>query len=117
MEFEVWHAKPDKIKFGFEPRPVWPIDYDRVATVECESKEEVFRFTNHIDVSWQKNDEVTWFRGWQERSTSVDDVIIEHPPGVAYRCEMTGWSELGSVDEDDLPDDARLMAGDKEGGK
>ena len=114
MEFEVYHAKSDKIKFGMEPRPVWPDDYDRVAVVQCENFEDVFRFTNHIDHSWQKNDEVTWFRGWQERSTSVDDVVIQHPPGIAYRCEMSGWSEISTPDAEDID---RLLAGDTEGGK
>jgi len=94
MEFEVWHAKSDKIKFGFEPRPKWPDDYDKVAVVQGETLDDAFRDTNHIDVSWQKNDEVTWFRGWQERSTSVDDVIIQHPPGQPFRCENSGWSEV-----------------------
>ena len=94
MEFEVYHAKPDKIKFGMRPRPVWPEDYDRVAVVQCENLKDVFLYTNHIDHSWQKNDEVSWFRGWQERSTSVDDVVIQNPPGQAFRCEMTGWSEI-----------------------
>lgn len=103
MEFEVFHAKPDKVKFGFEPRPVWPTDYDRVAVVHCESVEEVFRDTNHIDHAWQENDSIHWCRSKdKERSTSVDDVIIIHPPGVAYRCEMMGWEELGSVDEEEL---------------
>lgn len=102
MEFEVWHAKPDKIKFGMGPRPVWPDDYDRVAVVHCDTKERVFHDTNHITHPWQNNDSIHWHRSDSERSTSVDDVIIEHPPGVAYRCEMVGWEELGSVDEEDL---------------
>jgi len=102
MEFEVWHAKSDKIKFGMGPRPDWPADYDRVAVVYCDSIEEAFRDTNHIDHSWQNNPSVDWHRSNRERSTSVDDVIIVHPPGVAYRCEMVGWEELGSVNEEDL---------------
>lgn len=92
MELEVYHAKPDKIKFGMGPRPKWPEDYEKVAVVMGINLDDAFQFTNTIDHPWQENKCVKWYRSEWERSTSVDDVVVKD--GKAFRCEMAGWSEI-----------------------
>jgi hypothetical protein len=52
-------------------------DYIKVAEVEAQDLDEVFRLTNTIDHDWQENEHVTATRpGQPERSTSVGDVIV-----------------------------------------
>ena len=90
MLYKVYHAKEPT--FGIGGNPVFPDEYQHVATVRCSRLEDVFRLTNHIDHDWTKNNEVEWSGGWT-RSTSVGDVVIDET-GETHICEVIGWQQL-----------------------
>ena len=75
--FEVWHKTPYRPMFGTQTiKSFFEKDYEKVAFVKCETIDDAFYLTNHIDQSWWHNEEVKWcIEG--RRSTSVGDVIIE----------------------------------------
>ena len=103
-QYVIWHAKEPN--FGFGDQPAFPAAYERVAVVKCESIDEVFRVTNHIDSDWTKNPEViTVIKNYERvglkllekrpRSTSVGDVVEEfRPNGEKFRCAMAGWEKV-----------------------
>jgi len=91
MKFKVYHAKEwslnsdlhfiDDEKFCEKNFPYWvggykPIvnNYKIVADVETDCIGNVFQLTNHIDHSWQENQEVIAYTD-KARSTSVGDLI------------------------------------------
>lgn len=100
MNFSVFHKK--RPTFGIEwlgddlgdipPDRVLLADFERVAIVNCENLEDVFRVTNHIDESWQNNPEVVTAVE-RARSTSVGDVVIT-ADGKAFLCDHVGWVEV-----------------------
>ena len=80
-EFHVYHA-PRLLLFTTSEEQVanfWAenrADYIRVAVVDTETLDDVFRLTNHIDCAWWDNDGVQKVVD-EARSTSVGDVICE----------------------------------------
>jgi len=90
MIWTVYHAKDPN--FGFGPQLKYPDDYQKVAEVECENLEEVFRVTNHIDRSWTENPEVKW-HAEQVRSTSVGDIVVDEKNNI-FSCENIGWVQI-----------------------
>lgn len=88
MKFEVYHAvKPN---FGMGDRPDFPSGYKKVAIVQADGIEDVFRITNHIDEDWTTNPEVQETFGERFRSTSVGDIVVDES-GVRHYCDMIGW--------------------------
>ncbi len=68
-------------------------DYVKVAEVQAENLNEVFRLTNTIEQDWQQNPQVTPAQpGTPQRSTSVGDVIVlgEH----AWIVDHMGFVEI-----------------------
>lgn len=94
MKFYVYHA--DEPTFGMKmedrPEPVFPEGFRKVAVVNCEGIEDVFRVTNHIHQDWTKNEEVGWHAD-QVRSTSVGDIVIDENMEM-FRCSSFGWKRL-----------------------
>lgn len=99
MKFQVYHAV--KPTFGMT-KPNFPTDYKKIAIVETNDLEDVFRITNHIDEDWRKNPEVLETIGDKFRSTSVGDVVVDEK-GEAHYCDVIGWNKL-----DDLPLNVRV---------
>ncbi len=100
MLFAVFHKKdPDfgVMWFGSDaPASVKIVEFDKVAEVVCDELGDVFRITNHIDKSWQENEEVT-FSVKSARSTSIGDVVIDST-GLAFLCDHVGWKRISIVD-------------------
>lgn len=69
------------------------MSFDKVAIVEAENIDEVYRLTNHIDRAWQENPEVVWGRKLA-RSTSVGDVILDYGKDEAWVCDRVGWTKV-----------------------
>lgn len=69
--------------------------YLLVALVACPSLDDAFRLTNHIDAEWWDNDGIIAFR--PARSTSPNDVIVEHATGICHLCQRVGWARLTGV--------------------
>ena len=92
MKYTVWHAREPKFGMGGHPE-FNDENYEKVAEVESENVDDVFRITNHIDSPWPKNPEVRWYKGGGCRSTSVGDVVIDGN-GKRYLCEGVGWTEF-----------------------
>ena len=86
--FEVYHALHPT--FGFGKKPKFPQEYEKIAIVETDSIDDVFRLTNHIDSDWTYNNEVKWTKSGGMRSTSVGDVVKDQK-GVKYYCAPIGW--------------------------
>jgi hypothetical protein len=55
--------------------------YDFVATVDCNTPEEVFIIMQSDDAHWSQHDEVKWSAGCDIRSMMVGDVVIIHWSG------------------------------------
>ena len=91
IKFTVYHAT--KPTFGFGEKPVFPEAYEKVAIVECEDIEDVFRATNHIDHDWRMNPEVIESFKDKVRSTSVGDVVEDEDGNKLY-CDRIGWAEV-----------------------
>lgn len=95
MKFTVFMAKNPN--FGMGRPAVFPVEYTKIATVNCDNLDDAFRVTNTIESAWWMNPEVaeTFFgpdsKGY--RSFSVGDVMVNEE-GQAFRCEMAGWKEL-----------------------
>jgi hypothetical protein len=95
--FEVYHAKAMPFLYGKSPDEIaaivdFPADYDHVATVQCESHEETFILTNHIDKKWWENPGVTLRKAGGARSTSVGDVVVSGTQ--RWVVLPFGWQEL-----------------------
>jgi hypothetical protein len=95
--YQVYHYAGDDPRHWFTVQAdhitVRRADYVKVAEVEAEHLDEVFRLTNTIDYDWQENEHVTATRpGQPERSTSVGDVIVlgDH----AWIVDSAGFSEV-----------------------
>ena len=91
MEYTLYHAKNPT--FGMGDRPKFPDEYDRVAIVETNSLEDVFRLTNHIESDWTGNPEVIVAISMYPRSTSVGDVVVDENDMIYY-CDHTGWKHI-----------------------
>jgi len=91
MKYTVYHALQPN--FGFGERKSFPNDYAKIAVVECEDIEDVFRATNHIDTNWMENKEVIECFVDIARSTSVGDVVVDEN-GNKYHCEFAGWKQI-----------------------
>lgn len=73
----------------------FPREFTLVARIsECPTLGAAFELTNHINRAWWENPGVERV-GPPCRSTSVGDVVVFE--GVAYRCELVGWSKIGPV--------------------
>ena len=88
MKYEVYHSINPT--FFCDGSRKYPEDYKKVAIVECNDLEDVFRLTNHIDEDWTTNPEIIETFGDRFRSTSVGDVVVD-ANGVVNRCDMIGW--------------------------
>lgn len=73
--FEVWHADPPNFMGDTRVAEKFPDGYRKVADVAAGTPSEVFRLTNHIDLSWERNPGVRATPG-SHRSTSVGDVVV-----------------------------------------
>lgn len=100
MRFAIFHKKnPD---FGISwmgeeaPETVKIADFDKVAEVICDELSDTFRITNHIDRSWQENEEVV-FSVKSARSTSVGDIVIDST-GQVFLCDHSGWKRVRPED-------------------
>jgi len=91
MKYEIWHDQDPR--FGFGERPEFPAAYTKVAVVESDDLDDVFRITNHIDHDWTTNPEVQWHQPGGCRSTSVGDIVVDEN-GTAYYCANAGWDKL-----------------------
>ena len=84
-------------RFLEEPNaPFVPLNFVHVADVDIPEEDyaEAFKLTNHIDIDWWRNPEVTpQDREPKYRSTSVGDVV-ELESGKKFRCLPIGWSEI-----------------------
>lgn len=67
----------------------WPDAYEPVAIVNCTELDVAYELTNHIDCSWQENEEVEALKD-RARSTSVGDVILD-PKGRVHRVASFGF--------------------------
>lgn len=93
----------DDIMFGFDPLSrlhaiieMWSKPdtlYVKVADVETDDLEDVFRATNHIDRPWTENKEVTALFSVRARSTSVGDVIVD-ATGNKFFVDSCGFKEF-----------------------
>ncbi len=95
--FKVYHYVGDDPRHWFTIQSdhitVRRADYVKVAEVEAENLDEVFRLTNTIDHDWQENEHVTPARPDQaERSTSTGDVIVLGDQ--AWMVDSAGFSEV-----------------------
>ncbi len=95
--YEVYHYIGDDPRSWFTVQAdqitVKRADYVKVAVVQGENLDEVFRLTNTIDYDWQENEHVTPARpGQPERSTSVGDVIVLGDQ--AWMVDSAGFSEV-----------------------
>lgn len=83
---KVWHAINPT--FGMTEQS-FPNDYELVAEIDCETADEAFKLTNHIDRPWWEND-LKVIK--ESRSSSVGDIVeIE---GKILLCLDLGWKEL-----------------------
>ena len=91
-DFIVYH----KIDTDFRDAPAEMIykEYELVARVKCETLDDAFRLTNHIDDDWSMNTEVVWFKEPVSRSTSVGDVILDLKTGVKVCVAGFGFNEI-----------------------
>ena len=92
MKYTVWHADTMVSNFDIENPANFPDGFRKVAIVECEGLEDVFRITNHIDHSWLTNPEVLWHVP-TSRSTSVGDVVEDENERL-HLCDICGWREF-----------------------
>ena len=91
MIAEVWHATEDRF---FEDAS----EHVHVADVELpndmdviDALEKAYMLTNHINIPWEENQNVTRCDEEKHRSTSVGDIIKIN--GKSWRVLMIGWSE------------------------
>ena len=91
MRYTIWHVKQPTFDLG--AKPVFPDFYDRVAIVEAQNRDDVFRIGNHIDSDWTKNPEVIQCFKRPVRSTSVGDVV-EDENGNKHYVAPVGWKEV-----------------------
>jgi len=99
MKFTVYHAKNPT--FGFGKEQPFPEAYKKVALVEADSIDDVFRITNHIDSDWRDNPEVKEHNLFEkDRSTSVGDVVVDEN-GVRFYCAPVGWTEMEKEDAEE----------------
>lgn len=87
---EVYHAVHPN--FGIGEPPVFPDDYEHVATVNGNNLEVAFELTNHIDHDWTTNKGVKAHKQ-PCRSTSVGDVVVL-AEGTVWRCSFHGWEQI-----------------------
>jgi len=79
----------DKIKEA--AKNLTDTDLEKVAEVDTDSLEEAYRFTNHLEIPWQKNFKVSAF-SLNARSTSVGDILIKD--NHKYVIAMFGFEEF-----------------------
>ena len=92
MKYIVYHAKEPT--FSDNPQDFKMSDFEAVASVDCDTLEEVFYLTNHIDKPWWDNPQVNLLK--RSRSTSVGDVVeqVEANALKKFRCQSAGWKEI-----------------------
>lgn len=93
MRYTIWHARNPTFQNYKVSDPQFPIGYEKVAEVDCISPEHVFQTTQHINASWQTNQEVVKLFKQQVRSTSVGDMVVD-AAGKKFYCQMCGWFEI-----------------------
>lgn len=90
MTYIVYHAKEPT--FSDTLSEIRMSDFEAVASVDCETLEEVFYLTNHIDKDWWDNPQVSLLK--RSRSTSVGDVVEQVESNKKFRCQSVGWKEI-----------------------
>lgn len=68
-------------------------DYTHVASVQCQTLDDVFHITQNLYKNWTKNNGVLHSIG-ELRSTSVGDIIIEEGTGKMFMVENIGFREV-----------------------
>ena len=88
----IWHLDNTRDAGWTETPAAWPVGYTKVAQVEGDDLEDVFRITNSIDSAW-------WLANCNHdvptsgiRSSSVGDVC--EIDGVGYRIATTGFDAV-----------------------
>ena len=64
-------------------------NYNRVAYVEAEEIDDVFRSMNSIDCHWWQNSNVECIE--KDRSMSVGDILYIHEMKTWFACDTMGW--------------------------
>lgn len=70
--------------------------YRLVAYVRCDTLDDAFRLTNHIDRPWYEHTEVAPVYTVGLRSTSVGDIVVDND-GRAHLCCRIGWAEIAEL--------------------
>jgi hypothetical protein len=85
--------------FDAQENAQWPGDYDHVATVESDDREDAFELTNSIDSNWWVNVGVTPHGAAAKgcRSTSVGDIVVLGN-GEAWKCAGCGWDRIEQIE-------------------
>ncbi len=101
--FTVFHVDPDKM---LNAGKLWGIHADletwtdhsdwftKMAVVECDTPEQAFELTNHIDSPWPHNKEIRWIKDPVVRSTSVGDVLVDTRTDKVYLVASIGFEEI-----------------------
>ena len=97
MLFTVYHNNelPSLMAKAAQAAKAFPDGFKKVAVVDADNIDEVFRITNHIDEAWYGNPEVKELFD-KGRSTSVGDVVVEEN-GTAHYCAAFGWEQMEEV--------------------
>lgn len=105
MTFEVYHDKAPTFMSPFARSSF--VNFEHVATIECEDIEDIFVLSNHGDHvdgrsrgDWTTSKCVTPVEGHtgrNTRSTSVGDIAIDIDGQVWY-CDRVGWKKEADVD-------------------
>lgn len=76
--FHIHHSREinDMMPWTKHPEEIDMDNYDRVAKVRCETLDDAYRLTNHIDRPWWENDLVVKTVEREVRSTSIGDIIV-----------------------------------------
>ena len=87
MLFKLFHALTPNRGWG-EP-PKFPEEYQKVAEIEANNQEDVFKMTNHDEWDMEEGIKVCVD---SVRPTNVHDVVVS--PNKTYLCERIGWSTI-----------------------
>ena len=90
--FCVYHASQTARRLNGIPK-LNSVNYTLVAVVETEDISDVWKITNSITSHWSTNPEVKWSMGFENRSTSIGDVVSDDD-GKFFRCGRIGWEQL-----------------------
>lgn len=85
---EVWHTKDFSL---FPSRIPFPSGHQKVALVDSDDLEKIFKLTNGTDAHpWSENEGVECLVD-SPRSTSAGDVVVLN--GIVHRCLTMGWEK------------------------